>query len=111
MFDPNPSMRGLGMWPAMQYQSQVADRKIPAIEQTWGPYLDALSQHSQGNVRLSPKPGGSIQGTATGQPNVQQPTSVTPVAGLQQAFQPRNIKGMQDIEAENYYNQKYPGAR
>lgn len=39
----NNILAGLQNWPAMTYQSQVPDRHIPAIDQTWGPYLDALS--------------------------------------------------------------------
>ena len=127
-YDPNQgAMQGLGMWPglqyasqaanpAMQYQSQVGDRRIPAIEQTWGPFLDAMSQNSQGNMKLRAGPGGPMQGPATGMPQIQTPQSVTPhsvtpqggpMAGLQQAL-PRR-KTAQDTEADNYYQQKYPG--
>lgn len=42
----NNILAGLQNWPAMTYQSQVPDRHIPAIEQTWGPYLDALTAHA-----------------------------------------------------------------
>jgi hypothetical protein len=115
----NQAMQGLGMWPALMYQSQVADRKIPAIEQTWGPYLDVLSGADK--VRGGPSAAGSnqirgesMQPLQTGQlmsatPQSATPQSQTPLAGLQQAFKPRMIKGAQDIEADNYYKQKYPG--
>ena len=93
-FDPEQAMQGLQtMWPAMSYQSQVPDRRIPAIEQTWGPWLEALQQNTAGTPKLSAKHGGSIMGPVTGQPQVQQPFSVTPqaaspyaVGGLKNAY-------------------------
>lgn len=34
--------------PATAYQALAPERKLPAIEQIWGPYLQALSDHTAG---------------------------------------------------------------
>src|SRR5438477_668537 len=59
-FDTNQAMRGLqSLWPAGAYQAQVPDRQMPAMTQTWGPYLDALHANTKGTPKLT-SGGGSI---------------------------------------------------
>lgn len=61
---PNPAQAIQGLQdfgnPALTYQAQAPDRRIPAIEQTWGPYLDIIHQ-SGGKLQDGPSPANSNQ--------------------------------------------------
>lgn len=130
--NPNQgAMQGLGMWPglqyanqaaspAMQYQSQVPDARMPAMEQTWGPWLDRLNAAAPGGIKVGRgELGGGKQLTGEsmqtsqhpqyqqGQPVAQMPTTTTPQAAMTglQAAAPKRPK----TAADSYYQQKYPG--
>ena len=90
-FDPSQqALQGLQGFsnPALTYQNQLPDRRNPAMDQTWGPYLDILHEQG-GKLAGGASPAGSNQMLGTSmQPGSPMGASPTPTTSTPTGYTP-----------------------